>query len=121
MKDWDKVIEAMQEFCTPEAEEKRLREKWSKVTDVLALHIHYHEPAPDGDFEILFIEADNAEKEAQRSASFGRVDIISYVAGVALAKQSNCCGGNFALKDAEMIAETRNPEHYPLPASIELL
>lgn len=121
MQDWDKVIEAMQEFCAPEAEEKRLCKKWAKASDVKALHIHYDEPAPDGDFEILFVETEKAELEAQRSRGFGRVDIISYVAGVALAKQDNCCGGSFALKDAEIISATRDPNDYPPPEAIELL
>lgn len=118
MQDWDKMIEAMQEFCAPEAREKRLREKWTKATDIKALHVQLDTPAPDGDFEILFIDAADCDRTMKIVKTAGKVDIISYIAGVALAKQNNCCGGEHSLMEAEIIAKVQKSDNYPAPSSV---
>jgi len=115
MTDYDKLIQTMQEFCNPEAQELRLREKWTKAASIHALHIQLSDPAPDGDFEILFVSGEELDKIKTRLAQYDRVDEISFAAGVALAKEPNCCGGEFMIDEARIIAEVRNSQNYPAP------
>lgn len=110
MDKYEKLIEAMQAFCAPEAQEKRLREKWSSAADICALHYDMsHSPAPDGSFEILFVTPEEAEKALKVGSSIAYISKISFAAGVALARQSDCCGGSFELDAAKIIAQV-NPE-----------
>ena len=120
MDDRQKLIEAMRAFCAPEAQEKRLRDKWSKASDVCALHYDMSlNPAPDGTFEILFVTPEEAKKALKAGSSYGSVHQISFAAGVALARQSDCSGGIFELESAKIIAEVneearRQNEQYKL-------
>ncbi len=106
---YDDFIKAMQEFCNPEAAEKRLRDKWSKAGDIVAIHIHYAEPEPDGTYEILFAFNDEAKKLTKTVQSPGdKIDVISFESGVLLAKQEECCGGTHSIEEAKIIASV-NP------------
>lgn len=98
----DKLIKAMQDWIIDEP--RRLKEKWSKATEVYALHIHYADPAPDGDFEILFVTGAEADKKKKRFETNGdRIDVISFANGMALAQEENCCGGSHSLEEAKAI------------------
>ena len=110
----DDLIKAMQEFCSPETTEKRLRDKWSKAGDIVAIHIHYAEPAPDGTYEILFAFNHEAKKLTKTVQSPGdTIDIISFESGVLLAKQDECSGGTHSIEEAKIIASV-NPSIKPL-------
>ncbi|MCD8498379.1 MAG: hypothetical protein LRZ85_10150 [Alphaproteobacteria bacterium] len=76
-------------------------------TEVLALKITYEDPAPDGTFEILFMTREEANKWQNDQIISGRwatskdvTEEVSFTDGVRLAKQPDCCGGLYALKDA---------------------
>lgn len=104
-KDLDNYIAAVQEFCKPENQYARLAQKWSKATEIWALHYDMtHDPAPDGTFEIMFVTPEEAEKALKRGSPYGTVSKISFAAGVALARQPDCCGGTYSLKEATVIA-----------------
>lgn len=108
MDDHAKLIEAMKAFCAPEAQEKRLREKWAAATKIHTLHIQLSSPAPDGDFEILFVTDKEVENRKKLFSKSDRVDEISFAAGVALAKTKDCCGGAYTIEEARIIAQVHN-------------
>lgn len=120
MDDKEKLIKTMREFCAPEAQEKRLREKWSKASGIYALHYDMtNDPAPDGTFEILFVTPEEAEKAIKATPNSPYISKISFAAGVALARQPDCCGGQIELKDAHIIVQVnaearRQNEQYGL-------
>ncbi|MFN3701453.1 MAG: hypothetical protein ACK4VI_08025 [Alphaproteobacteria bacterium] len=98
------LIDAMTAFCRPEAQERRLRQKWSAATAIRTLHIQYNDPAPDGDFEILFVTDSELIKRRDMYSHDGTLTEISFAAGVALAREENCCGGSHTLQEAKTIA-----------------
>ena len=101
--DIQKRIEAMQEFCKPEAQAQRLRDQWSKATKVHAVHIQYTHDAPDGDFEILFVPPEKLARAM--NSPYGITTEISIENAAFLATQDNCCGGSHALEDLRAIAD----------------
>lgn len=101
--DYQKRIKTMQEFCSPEGQAQRLRDQWSKATKIHAIHVQYSDPAPDGDFEILFVPP---EKLAQAmDCTFGITTEISIENAAFLAAQDDCSGGSYALADLRAIAD----------------
>jgi hypothetical protein len=98
------LIDAMKAFCKPEAQELRLQQKWSAATAIRTLHIQYNDPAPDGDFEILFVTDSELRKHQDMYSRDAKLTEISFAAGVALAREENCCGGTHILQEAKIIA-----------------
>lgn len=89
--EFKKIASAMDEFLKPEAQEKRLKDKWRDAGEACALHFHLDPPAPDGNFEILLVPRRDVEKTLKISKK-SQIDIISFAAGVALAQQPDCSG-----------------------------
>ncbi len=113
--DHSALIRAMQEFCTPEAQEKRLRAKWSKAADICAMHFQYHTPAPDGTFEILFMTGAEADQRLKKGDSMTTMTKISFAAGLELAARPDCSGGSSVLKEVPIIRECMAPEKLESP------
>jgi len=101
--DSEKLTQAMQEFCKPEAQEKRLKDKWRDAGEACALHIQLDPPAPDGDFEILLIPRRDVDKMLNLFKN-DKIDVISFAAGVALSREHDCCGGVHTFQEAITIA-----------------
>lgn len=103
-KEFEKITKAMEEFLKPEAQEKRLTDKWRDAGEACALHFHLDPPAPDGNFEILLVPRRDIE-DTLKIFKKDRIDIISFAAGVALAQQPDCSGGWHTVQEAKKIIE----------------
>lgn len=123
-KEYKAFVAAVKAWIDPEGpHQKRLLRELVNGNPV-ALKINMAEPAFDGDFEIIFVKAAEAKKDAKKFGVRGdTVEILSFAEGLKLAKLPNCSGGPYILSEAKkMLAlkpdllETPNPFTDPSPA-----
>ncbi len=94
-REFNDLVKAMKAWLDPDGpyQQKILRDL---AADPVALNIKLSRPAPDGDFEIIFVKASEAEESVRRlSTLHDTIEILSFAEGMRLAQRPNCSGGAY--------------------------
>lgn len=90
--DFNTLVNAMKEFLDPEGpHQKKIMQELS--VDPVALKFTMAEPAPDGNFEILFVSRADSTKKQSYAGECDTVEILSFADGMRLAQHKECSGG----------------------------